>query len=89
MINAVKEFSDIAFQYPASFGVVTAHPVNEITEAVERFMGSFVQPARIRISHKRLIEERVKLTINSVVNQTITNAGLVDMTALGISDIEI
>jgi len=47
LINAGKEFLDVAFQHPASASVVLAHDLAKLLKAVQGFMRPFVDPARI------------------------------------------
>ena len=83
-----KELSDVTFQDLYRRGVVLGDRVRENIEAFHRFMSSLFLPARERVRDEGLVEERVKLAIQSMVQETVTNARLVDAARLRVRDVE-
>jgi len=88
VVNAGKEFFNIAFQYPAGFGVVFADFKGNRTKPIQRFVSSFANSAGKRIGDKDFIKKRVKFAVNGVMNQPVPHARFVDISRLGVGNIK-
>ena len=88
MINIRKEFPDVAFQNPASSGVILADFPSERAKSINRSVRAFFKPARIRIGDKRFFKKRVKNPVNGVMKKAIADAGFMNISRFGIIDLE-
>lgn|SRR3989338_2026277 len=86
MINARKEFLDVAFQYPAGFRVVLAYNVRKRTKPIQGFMRTLAIPTRKRICNKRSVEKWIKLAVDCVVKQSVPNSCFVNVPRFGVAD---
>jgi len=88
MVNAREELADIAFQDPDSFCVVAARLARETSEAIQRFIRSFSHSAGIGVGDECLVEKWVEFPVKCVVQQAVTDNGLVNVAGLRIAYIE-
>ncbi len=88
MVNVREKLPDVALQNPAGFGVVLAHFTTKRTESVYGFVRSFTDAAGIGIGDKSSVKERIKNAIDGVVKQTVADLGLVDVSRLGVGNVE-
>ena len=89
LINRSEEFLDVAFQDPAGARVVARDLVGKLPEAVHRPMRAFSLSARVRVGDKCSVEEWIELPVDRVMDETVTYRRLVDVTRLGIGDLEV
>lgn len=88
MIDRSKELADIALQHPARTRVVPRYLIGKIPKAVHGSVRSLAVSTRIGIGDPCLVEKRVQLSVQSMVDQTVLYCRLVDVSRLGIGDLE-
>ena len=88
MIDIREKLSDVAFQNPASSGVVSADFIRELAKSVNRLMRPLLNSAGIGISDEYLVEKRIKNPINGVMQKSVANRCFVNISRLGIVDFE-
>ena len=88
MVDTREELSDVGLEHPAVFAVVLAHNVEKISEAIVGAVRSFSQTARVGVVDEKFIEEGVELPIDSVMQEPVTHACFVDVSWLGVTNLE-
>lgn len=86
MVNAGKKLFDVAFEHPASAGVILAHLVSKAAKTVKRFVRPLAQTARERVGNKGLVVKGVKNAIDGAVEQAVAESCFVDLARLGVID---
>ena len=89
MINAGKEFSNVAFQHPARVSIVSTYFSEIGTETVTSTVGSLPQATGIRVRNEGGIEKWIQFTINRVAEEAVTDVGFVNIPLLGVTDPEV
>lgn len=84
MINIGKKLFNVAFQDPASFGIVFTNNIRVFAEFIDSFMRAFFVSARIGIGNESFIEKWIKNSVNGVMQQAISHAGFVDVSGFWI-----
>ena len=67
MINTIKEFADIAFQYPTWPRVIPTDLSDHLIQPVEGFMCAFADPTGIAVKDESFIKYRIKYPMDSMV----------------------
>lgn len=88
MVYVIKKLSDVAFEYPAGFGVVLADFVGEWAKSIQSIMGSFVVAAGKRIRNESSVKERIQYSVNGVMKQSVSDRCFVDVPWFGVVDSE-
>lgn len=88
MIYIREKLFDVAFQNPASLGIVLANFIRERAKPIDRPVRAFPNPARIRISDKCFLKKRIKNPINGVMQQSVANCRFMNIPRLRIIDLE-
>ena len=86
MVNTGKELADVAFKHPAGAGVVFGDLIGKAPESVHRPVCTLAYSAGVTFIYESAVEERVKLAIQSVVEQAVAHRGFVDVTGLGVGN---
>ena len=88
LVYGGEEFADVAFEHPAGTGIILRYAVRERAESRHGLVCSFFLPAGIRISNESVVEERIELPIESVVEEAVANTRFVDVARFWIVDLE-
>lgn len=89
MVNTRKELSYIAFEYPSSTGMILAYLVGKLSEAIEGFVSPLAELAGEGIRDELGSEIWIENAIDGMVQQSITDCGLMDIARLRIIDFEV
>lgn len=88
MIHRRKKRAYVAFQDPASAGVVLRNFPYKRSKSVDCLVRPLFSSTRIRITDKGAIEKWIELAIDSVMQKPITYSCLVDVAGLGVRNIK-
>jgi hypothetical protein len=88
LVNGGKEFFNVAFEHPAGFGIIlTRFPKVSLNLSVG-FVRTFIQTTRIGVMNKSFVEVWVQDSIDRMMKQSISNCGLMNVSRLGVRDVE-
>ena len=88
MINARKEFTDVALENPTLPCAIFTHDAMEFPKAINGSMRPLPISARKRIRNKCPVEKGVEHAVNGMMEKPIPHAGLVDVPRLWVGDIK-
>ncbi len=88
MVNRIKEFFDIAFESKTRACVIFTDFSDKTLQSPNSLVRSFVQPARIRIKDESPIENRVKNSVDSMVQNPVRNFCFMNISRLRIIDVK-
>ncbi len=88
MIDIGEKFPDVAFQNPASPGIVFGNYPAEMSEPINRSVRTSIDPTGIGIKNELPIEIWVKNPVNGMVDKPVADTGFVDISRFRIVDFE-
>lgn len=86
MINARKELPDVAFEDPAGSRIVPAHFVSKLPKPIQSPMRPLPDAAGVGIGDERPVKEGIEDSVDSVVQQPVADARLMDAPGFGVMD---
>ena len=89
MVDIRKELADVAFEHPAGAGVVFGYLIGKGTKLVHRFVRTLPYPAGITFIYESAVEERVKLTVQCMMEQAVAHRGFVYIPWLRVGNLEV
>ena len=88
MVDIREKLFDVAFQNPASAGVVAARLMRKQTKSIQSSMATFSKLTRKRIGDKSLSEKGIKSPIDGVMEKSVPDARLVDVPGFRVADVK-
>ena len=88
MIHTIKKSSNIAFQNKARFCVVFTNFSNRFRKPQNTFVSTLTNPARKRSCNEGFIENWIKNFVYSVMNNSVSNGGFMNMPSFRVSNVE-
>ncbi|MEI6528645.1 MAG: hypothetical protein WCO10_03180 [bacterium] len=88
VINGIKEFFHITFKRIAWHGVILTDPPEYFLYGFYSLMRTFVDSARKRTAYKTIFKQGIESVENSMVEDSISDCGFVDMPDFRVGDIK-
>src|SRR3989344_3354265 len=88
MINCIKKSPDITLKSEARFSSVARYASGHKSKNFDSLVGSKSDPARKGTLNKCWFKDRINYRKNSVVENSVTNGGLMNVSWLWITDIK-
>jgi|SRR3989344_4434496 len=88
MIDIGKKLPNVTFKDKSCFGVIFAHFSGKEPKSNHSAVRTLPQTTGKRIGDERPVEKRIELSVNRVMKQSISHTCFVNITRLGISNLE-
>lgn len=88
MVDGGEEFFDITLENPSCPRMITGNLVGETSETIQSPVDSFLISAGIRIGDKKPVEKRIQNTIDSPMDNPVSNLRFMNVSWLRVGNVE-